>query len=90
MSKLKPCPHCGCPRVGYFNGWKFGTRKKDKSKWRDPTVTCQGCGCGFHVGTFGRGISDKEAKEITIRNWNRRNDDCKMKCPSPPGGCFAL
>jgi len=70
--KFKRCPFCGCENVIYFNGWRFGDRNKDDSKWRVPSVSCDWCGIGFKIGSFGRGVSDEKAKEMARKAWNRR------------------
>jgi hypothetical protein len=71
---LKKCPHCGSSEVDYSNGWGFGVRELDSVNpdGRQPEIVCNGCGCGFSAGWFGRGISDAKAMEITVKAWNRR------------------
>jgi hypothetical protein len=69
---MKPCPHCGSKDVKYYTGWRGGSRRKDKSEYREPAVCCGGCGCGFYPGLFSRAIPDYEAKRITLEGWNRR------------------
>lgn len=74
MKKLKSCPFCGSKKVNYYNGWRFGDREKDKSEWREPSVSCEQCGIGISVGTFNRMVPDDKAKEETIKGWNCRNE----------------
>lgn len=70
--KLLPCPFCGCTEVYYFNGWLKGDRNIDNSEYRDPHICCEKCSCGFSQGSFGRGISDEKAYELTTKAWNSR------------------
>jgi len=73
--KLEACPFCSSQRVKYFNGWAFGDRERDpehNKKGRHPSITCEECGIGVTTGFFGYGVSDQDAKEITIIAWNRR------------------
>jgi len=65
--KMKLCPFCGgIPE--YFNGW-LGDKKENG---REPSMCCEDCGIWFAKGVYGFGISDKYAKEDTIKAWNRR------------------
>jgi len=73
--EIKNCPFCGHKDVRYYTGWKKGNRKYDNSKGRSPSITCERCGMGFSYGWFGRGITDKDAKEKTIEKWNNRYND---------------
>lgn len=72
--ELKPCPFCGCSDVEYFHGWGWGSREKDSSTGRQPSVSCDGCKVGvMRAAFYGRGISDEEAKADTLERWNTRS-----------------
>lgn len=68
---LLACPFCGGD-AEYHNGWIYGDRAKGDKKSRNPSVTCQKCGIGFSVGSFGGGISDNQAHRMTANAWNKR------------------
>ena len=69
---LKPCPHCGSPKVRYFSGWAYGDRNKDDSAFRKPCISCDKCGCGFYIGAMGRGVTDEDAYKKVCEAYNRR------------------
>ena len=78
-SDLLACPFCGCKKVEYHNGWIFGDRDKhikktkDNKPFREPSITCDGCGMGMSVGSFGWGVSDEIAEHDTKEIWNMRS-----------------
>ena len=67
------CPFCGASNFKYYSGWAFGDRDKDSAIGRSPSITCE-CGIGFHLGYYGRGISDEDVKKEVFEAWNNRSE----------------
>lgn len=68
---LLPCSLCGGNLHLYLTDDTL-SRFCDGSPCWDGGATCESCGVGFSVGTFGAGIKAEVAEKIIIKKLNRR------------------
>ena len=65
MSKLKPCPFCGCTSL-----WL------NLDAWDDATVECNECDAvGPRVSLGYAGGSEVKAKAMAVEAWNNRAEE---------------
>ena len=71
LNGLLPCSLCGGTLHLYFHDDTDSTFCDGSPCW-DGGATCEQCGVGFSIGTFGGGIEVSWAEKYIIKTLNRR------------------